>query len=551
MKKEESEKFINDKLIEFSYKESTAKIYKIWLDKFIKFNKSENIKKIKFDGIENFISFLKNETEYSISSIRQAISALEFLYNTALKNNYQFKKIKINRPVQSTPITISKSEIKFILNSIKNLKQRIAIALIYSCGLTPAELVSLKIKDLNKSKKTLKIRKEGGFYRESNVGNSLINAIIVYLENYNPKKYLFENDKTNAPYSKESLRNAFNKVRVYLENGERYTLQHLKNSYVKHLVDEGFQLTDVLNHIGLKNYEVYSRIEGLHTPIRFSPIDSLNNQKDKSKLKTKITNEQAENIVFTDSQTKILLENNPNIIKSFIENDITNLDITAIGYRKKQLDKFEKLLNDPSYFEAELKRLNNTSKEHLWQTFFEKNTWIFGYGLNFVFTSNLDEKKIEQVVSGNTFNNFGKRVDGLLKTRGLISSFCFVEIKNHDTPLLENKPYRSDCWNTSRELSGAVSQIQKTVQKSLNSFSTKTVIKDSEGNPTEETIFLYKPKSFLIIGCLSEFIVDSGVNESKYSSFEIFRQNTNSPEIITYDELFERAKHLIMNDTKK
>jgi len=404
MKKKETEKFINDKLIEFKFKESTSKTYRIWLDKFLDFNKTYSINKINFEGIESFINDLKQNSNYSISSIRQAISSLEFLYNRVLNKNYPFKKIKITRPDQSTPITLSKNDIKTILLSITNLKQRMAIALIYSCGLTPAELIDLRKEDLCKSKKTLKIRKNGAIYRESNIGNSLIDAVNYYLEHYKPKKYLFENDKTHSAYTTESLRGAFNKVRINLEDGKKYTLQHLKNSYVKHLVDEGFQLTDVLNHIGLKNYEVYSRIEGLHTQIKFSPIDSLNNQKDKAQLKTKITDEQAENIVFTDSQTKILLHNNPDIIKSFIENDLTSSDITAVGYRKKQLEKFDKLLNDSDFFKSELIRLNNTSKEHLWQTFFEQNTWIFGYGLNYVFISNLDGKKFEQIVSGNTFN---------------------------------------------------------------------------------------------------------------------------------------------------
>ena len=74
---------------------------------------------------------------------------------------------------------------------------------------------------------------------------------------------------------------------------------------------------------------------------------------------------------------------------------------------------------------------------------------------------------------------------------------------------------------------------------------------DKEGNPTNESIFLYKPKSYLIIGNLKEFVTEHGVNESKFSSFELFRQNINSPEIITYDELYERAKFLLDNQVKK
>jgi hypothetical protein len=58
----------------------------------------------------------------------------------------------------------------------------------------------------------------------------------------------------------------------------------------------------------------------------------------------------------------------------------------------------------------------------MWQKFFEKNTWMFGYGLGYLFISALDEKKLEQVVQDFSLVQYGKRADGVLKTRGAISA---------------------------------------------------------------------------------------------------------------------------------
>ena len=41
------------------------------------------------------------------------------------------------------------------------------------------------------------------------------------------------------------------------------------------------------------------------------------------------------------------------------------------------------------------------------------------------------------------------------------------------------------------------------------------------------------------------------MNEDKFSSFELFRQNQTNPEIITFDELYERAKFIVKNDEEK
>ncbi|MCB9079288.1 MAG: DUF4263 domain-containing protein, partial [Anaerolineaceae bacterium] len=196
-------------------------------------------------------------------------------------------------------------------------------------------------------------------------------------------------------------------------------------------------------------------------------------------------------------------------------------------------------------FEATRQKWSKRGKEAVWQQFFEDNPWIFGYGLNYLFTSRLDNRKLEQVTTGYAIDQSGKRVDALLKTRGLIGSLCFVEIKTHKSLLLEEKSYRSESWGVSSELIGSIAQIQKTVQKAILQIQTQLNLYDGDGNPTGETAFLYQPKSVVVIGSLQEFLSSLGVNEQKFSSFELFRRNIVNPEIITFDELFERAKFIV------
>lgn len=239
------------------------------------------------------------------------------------------------------------------------------------------------------------------------------------------------------------------------------------------------------------------------------------------------------------------IANNKELIKELIGSKLEKGDIEILKHRKKQLQTFRRMLDDEDYFNMLCEKKNIRGKEGLWQEFFEKNDWIFGYGLSYIFTTSLDNKKLEQYVNGYSFIERGKRVDAVLKTRGLINSLCFAEIKHHKTDLLDNKsPYRAECWKVSSELSGAVAQIQKTVQKAVKSIETEIRIKDKAGNPTNETLYIYQPKSFIVVGSLDEFKTDNGINEEKFSSFELFRQNIRSPEIITFDELYERARFI-------
>lgn len=254
-----------------------------------------------------------------------------------------------------------------------------------------------------------------------------------------------------------------------------------------------------------------------------------------------------EKLIVSKANTKKFLLDHQDLVIEFLKNELTKEDIVTLGYRKKQLEIFDKLLHDPSYFDELKVKYKAQKEEDLWQKFFEKNTWIFGYGLNFVFNSTLDSKKLEQVVSGFDFNGAGKRADAFLKTKGIVESFCFAEIKTNKTALLKKvkTPYRPECWAPSNELTGAISQVQRTVHKSTQNIATKTEIKDKQGELTGETIFLYSPKSTLIIGNLEEFRGEHGINEDKYSSFEMYRQGLRNLEIITFDELFQRAQFIV------
>ena len=247
------------------------------------------------------------------------------------------------------------------------------------------------------------------------------------------------------------------------------------------------------------------------------------------------------------AQARALFLGNEELFAEVLKSEITKQDVVGVGYRKRQLQVFERLLTDAEYF-AYVKKRKSCKTEAVWQQYFEKNPWIFGYGLSYIPLSGFTYKKLEQVVHGYNVVDHGKRVDALLRTRGVISSLCFVEIKTHKTELLQSKPYRSDCWAPSDELAGGVAQVQGTVALAAESIRTKLSLKDEAGNPTGEEAFNYLPKSFLVVGSLEQFVGEHGVNQEQYRSFELFRRNTSNPEIITFDELYERARYIVQQN---
>jgi hypothetical protein len=109
---------------------------------------------------------------------------------------------------------------------------------------------------------------------------------------------------------------------------------------------------------------------------------------------------------------------------------------------------------------------------------------------------------------------------------------------------MTHRQYRPDVWQPSDELSGGVAQMQVTIDKLLAKRSPLRW-RDDEGNEIGEPGYIVRPRSYLIIGNLDQFMVAGRLNEPRYRCFENFRRSISDPEVVTYDELLERARHLV------
>jgi len=187
--------------------------------------------------------------------------------------------------------------------------------------------------------------------------------------------------------------------------------------------------------------------------------------------------------------------------------------------RKKALEEFQTNLK--------LKR-----GEDWWQGFFEKNTWIFGYGLKYQIL-----KSVQAQPRYGGVNVAGKGLekgDFLERTEAEIKFTVLVEIKRPESLLLGNKPYRNGAWQLGEDLTGGVSQIQANCRR--------WEVEGSQAEQNREAlqqrqIYTIQPKGVLVVGTTTQL---NGID--RRNTFELFRRNVINPEILTFDELYARAK---------
>lgn len=174
-----------------------------------------------------------------------------------------------------------------------------------------------------------------------------------------------------------------------------------------------------------------------------------------------------------------------------------------------------------------------------WESFFEENDWIFGVGLG---SRKLTVIRRQANLGGADVTGRGSsRVDWLMASEARTRFTVIVDIKTPEEPLLESSPNRNRMYAPSRGLSRAVGQLQGY----CHTWNTDGA-QDRRNHPTSLGAYTYQPKGIVVIGNTEDF----GDNDDKRQSFELYRRNLTNPEIITYDELLERAKFLCRREAE-
>lgn len=136
-------------------------------------------------------------------------------------------------------------------------------------------------------------------------------------------------------------------------------------------------------------------------------------------------------------------------------------------------------------------------------------------------------------MGGKNIQNKGGKFADFIYTNKLTSNLVLIEIKTHNTHILDRRAYRGDnVYSISSSLSGALNQVldqRENLQHDFYSLKTKSKDKGFES---------YNPKCLIVIGMISN------LSTEQIQAFELIRSNSKDVEIITFDEVIEKIKGL-------
>jgi integrase/recombinase XerD len=260
---------------------------------------SDNTIKTYGEALKSFLTFFNNKSDFEITNDDVILYTNGYILKNKLSSSYQnqivnaiklyFQTIhnevlvieKIHRPKREKvlPNVLSKEEIKLILEAPKNLKHKAMLSMIYSCGLRRSELLNLKPIDIDSKRNIVIIKQSKGKKdRITPLSPKILELLRSYYKEYAPKKYLFEGQEKNTPYSARSLEEVLKKSIKLASIKKPVTLHWLRHSYATHLLESGTDLRyiqELLGHNSSKTTEIYTHVSTKSLQQIKSPFDDL------------------------------------------------------------------------------------------------------------------------------------------------------------------------------------------------------------------------------------------------------------------------------------
>jgi len=261
------------------YSESTLSSYSEALKSFLVFYREKPIAEITNEDVIIYNNEFILKNNLSTSYQNQIVNALKLFFKTVRETKIEIDKIHRPKRAKVLPNVLSKEEIKLILNAHTNVKHKMMLSLIYSCGLRRSELLNLKPTAID-SKRNIVLLKNAKGKKDRIVPLSpkILEMLREYYQGYRPKIWLFEGQVAGQPYSEKSLQSVLKQALQKAGIRKPVSLHWLRHSYATHLLESGTDLRyiqELLGHSSSKTTEIYTHVSTKSLQQIKSPFDDL------------------------------------------------------------------------------------------------------------------------------------------------------------------------------------------------------------------------------------------------------------------------------------
>ena len=222
------------------------------------------------DELKSYFSWMLSR--YAPNTVNVQVASLVFLHRYVLNREVEWGKIIKQKSPMSLPDIPTKQEVRFLINSVRKVRFRIFLLVVYSLGLRTSEGLKLEVGDVDGSQHRVHIRNsKGGKDRYVVLPELTLQALRRFWTTHRHPRLLFPSPVFDAERSRRSeaymdassIQAAFRAT--IRESGiqKRLTIRSLRHAYATHLLELGMDMRliqDLMGHEDSKTTARYAHI---------------------------------------------------------------------------------------------------------------------------------------------------------------------------------------------------------------------------------------------------------------------------------------------------
>ena len=260
------------------YSSSTQKAYIKSIERYAQYYcKSPEF--LGTDEIRGYLHLLTTRSETSASTLGIVYSALRFLYETTLEQDWSIKKFPRMKRSTRLPVLMAPSEIKELFTVTVNPKHKAVLMTLYGAGLRASEVANLHVSDIDSKTMQIRVRQgKGKKDRYTLLSYENLKVLRQYWLLCRPVEWLFPGTSPDVPMTGNTVGRLFAKAKR-LANIKRPVSPHtLRHCFATHLLEAGtsiYHIQHLLGHSNPRMTSIYIHLTRKDIFDVKSPLDNL------------------------------------------------------------------------------------------------------------------------------------------------------------------------------------------------------------------------------------------------------------------------------------
>jgi integrase/recombinase XerD len=276
-------KMMLEELQRRNYSENTTRSYIRTVEDFARrFNRPPD--RLGLRHIREYQAELFQKRKLSPRTIATRLAALRFFYIQTLQKSWSIAETPYPKRTHCLPTILSQQEVAQLIDAAATPGQRTILMTLYATGIRNAELVRLKVSDIDSHRMVIHVQGgKGRRDRDVMLSSKLLDELRAHWHRLRPKpsRWLFPGHRHHSgdqPIDPKTVWHACQKAaqRAGLQKGVHpHTLRHC---FATHLLEAGADLRTIqilLGHGDLKETTIYLHLSQRHLHATPSPLDSL------------------------------------------------------------------------------------------------------------------------------------------------------------------------------------------------------------------------------------------------------------------------------------